>query len=78
MSRYVDLDELIYCGADGVYNTFNVGAATVTLDIVFCADCRHCGIKTGKIKGQSFNYLYCTENNRDVDGDDYCSWGERA
>lgn len=47
------------------------------IDICFCKECKHCKRKNGTFKGEPIIFYRCTENNRDVESDDYCSWGER-
>lgn len=49
-----------------------------TIDIVRCKECRYCKRKRGTFKGEPIIFYRCTENNRDVESDDYCSWGERS
>ena len=46
-------------------------------DIVRCKKCRYCKKKRGTFKGEPITFYRCEENNRDVESDDYCSWGER-
>lgn len=48
-----------------------------SIDIVFCKECRYCKMKRGTFKGEPIIFYRCTENNRDVENDDYCSYGER-
>lgn len=47
------------------------------IDIVLCKECRYCKKKRGTFKGEPIIFYRCTENNRDVEADDFCSWGER-
>ena len=51
--------------------------AIPTIDIVRCGECRYCKKKRGSFNGEPIIFYRCTENNRDVESDDYCSWGER-
>ena len=46
-------------------------------DLVRCKECRYCKRKNGTFKGEPIIFYRCEENNRDVENDDYCSWGER-
>ena len=46
-------------------------------DIVRCKECRYCKKKRGTFKGEPITFYRCTENNRDVESDDFCSYGER-
>lgn len=47
------------------------------IDICFCKECKHCKRKRGAFKGEPITFYRCTENERDVESDDYCCWGER-
>jgi len=49
-----------------------------SIDIVRCRECRYCKKKRGTFKGEPITFYRCEENNRDVESDDYCSWGERS
>lgn len=46
-------------------------------DLVRCKECRYCKRKNGTFKGEPIIFYRCEENNRDVESDDYCSYGER-
>ena len=46
-------------------------------ELVRCGECKHRKRKRGTFKGEPIIFYRCTENNRDVESDDYCSWGER-
>lgn len=48
------------------------------VSVVRCKECRYCKMKRGTFKGEPIIFYRCTENNRDVESDDYCSWGERS
>ena len=48
-----------------------------SVDIVRCKECRYCKKKRGAFKGEPIIFYRCEENNRDVENDDYCFWGER-
>ena len=48
-----------------------------SIDIVRCEECRYCKKKRGTFKGEPIIFYRCTENNRDVESDDFCSYGER-
>lgn len=49
-----------------------------TIDIVRCSECRYCKRKRGTFRGEPIISYRCEENNRDVENDDFCSWGERS
>ena len=82
MSRYVDADALSeyvekqYMGFIGNPTWDDINSAP-SIDIVRCKECRYCKKKRGTFKGEPIIFYRCTENNRDVESDDYCSWGER-
>lgn len=44
--------------------------------IVRCKDCKHCKRKKGTFRGEPIFFYRCEEHNRDVESDDFCSWGE--
>lgn len=46
-------------------------------NLVTCGECRYCKKKRGTFKGEPIIFYRCTENNRDVEADDFCSYGER-
>lgn len=46
-------------------------------ELVRCKECRYCKKKRGTFKGEPIIFYRCTENNRDVEADGFCSWGER-
>lgn len=47
------------------------------ISVVRCRECRYCKTKRGTFKGEPIIFYRCEENNRDVENDDFCSWGER-
>jgi hypothetical protein len=47
------------------------------VSVVRCKECRYCKRKKGTFKGEPIIFYRCEENNRDVDSDDFCSYGER-
>lgn len=47
------------------------------VSVVRCKECRYCKRKKGTFKGEPIIFYRCEENNRDVENDDYCSFGER-
>ena len=64
MSRWIDADE--------VEKLLRAGCAYViwelpSIDLVFCKECKH--------KDEIVNYCY--ENDRDVNPNGFCSYGER-
>ena len=81
MSRYIEIDTALL-------KTISVGGLSAkalwkrimqqpSIDIVRCKECRYCKKKRGTFKGEPIIFYRCTENNRDVESDGYCSWGER-
>ena len=46
-------------------------------ELVRCRECRYRKKKRGTFKGEPIIFYRCEENNRDVESDDFCSWGER-
>jgi hypothetical protein len=46
-------------------------------ELVRCKDCKHCKRKKGTFRGEPIFFYRCAEHSRDVESDDYCSWGER-
>lgn len=46
-------------------------------ELVRCKECRYCKRKRGTFKGEPIIFYRCEENNRDVESDDFCSYGER-
>lgn len=85
MSRYIDIDkvlkELHLNHKDVIYIDKNDTAKRIEkiqgIDIVRCKECRYCKRKRGTFKGEPIIFYRCEENNRDVESDYYCSWGER-
>lgn len=49
-----------------------------SIDLVRCAECKNCKRKHGTFKGEPIIFYRCAEHSRDVESDDYCSWGERS
>ena len=85
MSRYIDADALEECSAfwlvgvkGKALDTFIKFSEVPTIDIVRCRECRYCKKKRGTFKGEPIIFYRCTENNRDVESDDFCSYGERS
>ena len=81
MSRWIDADVLVKwlcgnkCGCERNECGYTIPCQQVQLlegapsiDIVRCKECRH--------KDEIVNYCY--ENDRDVESDDFCSYGERG
>lgn len=48
------------------------------LNVVRCKECRYCKRRKGTFRGEPIFFYRCEEHNRDVESDDYCSWGERS
>ena len=83
MSRYIDADDV----ANAIYHNFpsirtmadarGIIEEAPSIDIVRCKDCKHCKKKRGTFRGEPIFFYRCEEHNRDVESDDYCSFGER-
>ena len=92
MSRYIDADALIesVCHTadlggwigDTLRNIKRLAVRYInsapSIDIVRCKECRYCKKRRGTFKGEPIIFYRCTENNRDVEADDFCSYGERS
>ena len=77
MSRYIDADALPRHGQrGGIVHWKDIDDAP-SIDICFCKECRYCKKKRGTFKGEPITFCRCEENNRDVESDDFCSYGER-
>lgn len=80
-----DCENCARCGRDGckawdcdfIPRKEAIRAWKDNADIVRCSECKHCKTKRGTFKGEPIIFYRCPENNRDVESDDYCSWGER-
>ena len=92
MSRYIDADNLHnakFQNTDGYGENvayrlgWNEAIEAIeeneptAIDIVRCKECRYCKRKRGTFKGEPIIFYRCEEHNRDVENDDYCSYGER-
>ena len=87
--RLIDADALIdrldYCVKEGLGSTIAFtfkhmveDAPTIdAVSVVRCAECKNCKRKRTTFKGEPIIFYRCKEHNRDVESDDYCSWGER-
>lgn len=93
MSRYIKLDDAIasIAGQMSYEIEAETGENTDCLDlaeellndiptvsVVRCKECKHCKKKKGTFRGEPIFFYRCEEHNRDVESDDYCSWGERS
>ena len=85
MSRWINADALFaefenvgwYNNADRDEIAERLVLQASTIDFVRCAECKKCKRRTGTFKGEPIFFYRCEENGRDVESDDYCSWGER-
>lgn len=84
MSRYVDINRLepqqfenseVELGV--LAYDYEVVQSEPYIDLVRCGECISCKRKRGTFKGEPIFFYRCKEHNRDVESDDYCSWGER-
>ena len=46
-------------------------------EIIVKKECRYCKRRRGTFRGEPIFFYRCAEHSRDVESDDYCSWGER-
>ena len=69
MSRWIDADAMIANALQDSERMYleSVAKHTPSIDIVRCKECKY--------KDEIVNYCY--ENDRDVNADDFCSYGER-
>ena len=60
------------CDECNIFNAYCEGARMAKASIVRCKDCRQ-----KHIGGSVTHYYWCDLWDMEVDGTDYCSWGER-
>ena len=78
MSDYIKREDAIFVALQQpLYSVVSQIKQLEGIDIVRCRECRYCKKKRGTFKGEPIIFYRCTENNRDVESDDYCSYGER-
>lgn len=78
MSDYIKREDAIFVALQQpLYSVVSQIKQLEGIDIVRCKECRYCKRKRGTFKGEPIIFYRCEENNRDVENDDYCSWGER-
>ena len=86
MSRYIDTKwlednakeySLGYYDYDEYAVPLSALDSAPSIDLVRCAECKNCKRKRGAFKGEPIFFYRCEEHNREVESDDYCSWGER-
>ena len=78
MSDYIKREDAIFVALQQpLYSVVSQIKQLEGIDIVRCKECRYCKRKRGTFKGEPIIFYRCEENNRDVESDDYCSWGER-
>lgn len=56
--------------ADKLADAFDM--AIEALSVVRCKDCRY-----RELDGETTHFYWCRINERSVDDDDFCAWGER-
>lgn len=79
MSDYIKREDAIFVALQQpLYSVVSQMKQLEGIDIVRCSECRYCKKKRGTFKGEPIIFYRCEENNRDVESDDYCSWGERS
>lgn len=81
MSRWICVDDICIPSDENDWEELVTFADAIAeqepIDIVQCKDCHYCKKKHGTFKGEPIIFYRCTENNRDVESDDFCSLGER-
>lgn len=87
MSRYIDADALMNQWCDEMCKpkpsceedcaVYDYVRLAPSIDIVPCKECRYCKKKRGTFKGEPIIFYRCTENNRDVESDDFCAYGQK-
>ena len=78
MNDYIKREDAIFVALQQpLYSVVSQIKQLEGIDIVRCRECRYCKKKRGTFKGEPIIFYRCTENNRDVESDDYCSYGER-
>ena len=81
MSRWICIDDICIPSDENDWEELVAFADAIAeqepIDIVRCKECRYCKKKRGTFKGEPIIFYRCTENNRDVESDDFCSYGER-
>lgn len=78
MSDYIKREDAIFIALQQpLYSVVSQMKQLEGIDIVRCRECRYCKKKRGTFKGEPIIFYRCEENNRDVENDDFCSWGER-
>ena len=79
MSDYIKREDAIFVALQQpLYSVVSQIKQLEGIDIVRCRECRYCKKKHGTFKGEPIIFYRCEENNRDVENDDYCSFGERS
>lgn len=86
MSKWINADSVInklnshvgFTTRPDVVRAIQIVQDEPSIDIVRCRECRYCKKKRGTFKGEPIIFYRCEENNRDVESDDYCSYGERS
>ena len=78
MSDYIKREDAIFVALQQpLYSVVSQIKQLEGIDIVRCSECRYCKKKRGTFRGEPIIFYRCEENNRDVESDDYCSYGER-
>lgn len=58
--------------ADKLADAFDMAIEALQTEVVRCKDCRY-----RELDGEITHFYLCRINERSVDDDDYCAWGER-
>ncbi len=78
MRDYIKREDAIFVALQQpLYSVVSQMKQLEGIDIVRCRECRYCKRKRGTFRGEPIIFYRCEENNRDVESDDFCSWGER-
>jgi hypothetical protein len=71
------LREIVHEAVERIKEEYDIVDNPDAVSVVRCKECRYCKRKRGTFKGEPIIFYRCEENNRDVDSDDFCSYGER-
>ena len=80
MDGYIKIDEAI----EALYRYSFVSKKTIeediraipSIDIVRCKNCRYCKMKKTTFRGEPYIYYRCALLEREVEDDEFCSWGD--
>lgn len=79
MNDYIKREDAIFVALQQpLYSVVSQIKQLDGIDIVRCKECRHCKKYGGTFRGKPINYYHCNEHSRDVESDDFCSYGSRS